>query len=389
MFIMKGSESLASSIYNLPPEILILIAECTFGPALCSLRLTSRELYRCSLLHFARTVLHTLKIDLSPQAFVRVQKLLKDDVFRPYVQKVEIIRGSTNYLFQGPDWIEPSNFIRGPRGKGLKVWRDVFKRLENCTSFEIRNTTNEHLIPNSDPNSFREALAVLFKVLTADIRMGAFCVDVISNRPRHDAYLTPFDINILKQQPFSHLKELTLAFPDCGNIEWMAALIRQVKTIRKLKIFSCWAWDETPLLNQLMSVDCLPELEDLTFGRMIFEISDVLRFFLYNHRNTIRSVSFCYVQIERGGWAALLRELGSELYDLQSMTLYCAWEAHRPGGPMCVLEHPVVVEHLDERMKPRLSSVPPKSHQWEFYFSYSGQSMREVLGKVASLAEHS
>ncbi|KGO78148.1 hypothetical protein PITC_034390 [Penicillium italicum] len=371
-------------IHSLPVELLAYIAKFTESPDLCALRLTCRAIYQGSLRHFAQTVVHTLKTDLSPKSLARVEEAANDDIFCPCVRKLEIVRDSQGCL--GP--FSPD---RTSEGTYIQAWRDVIKRLFNCQSFELRNSVHATPSAGSDGITLDEATGVVLEAIATErIPMESFSIDIIKYRKRaHQDKdgLTQFAITAFGVPAFANLRELSLALPDAEHetIDWMAKMIQCAQSLRKLTIIFSWSCEATSLLAQISSVECLPELQELTFSRMSFQSSTALAIFLYSIQSTLRRATFSFVQLEFGGWRSILRELGGGVYRLDSVTLRCIQELDFFLSFRNLPEYPLAEESLDRRLcRPfQFCFVDPK----DTGFTYSGPALQQVLQRVVALAE--
>ncbi|KAK4865722.1 hypothetical protein LT330_009155 [Penicillium expansum] len=381
---MDTHKALESGIHSLPVELLANIAKFTKSPDLCALRLTCRAMYQGSLCHFAKTFLHTLKTNLSPRSLAQVEKAAEDDIFCPYVRKLEIIRNSQGCL--GP--LSPD---LKSEGTYIQAWRNVIKRLFNCRSFELRNSVYTKPDCGSDGITLDQATGlVLEAIATENIPMESFSIDIIKYRKRFHQdkdKLTQFAITTFGIPAFAHLKELCLALPDAERqtTDWMAKMIQCAKSLRKLTIIFSWRCEATSLLAQLSSVECLPEIEELTFSRMSFQSSAALGIFLYSIQSTLRRATFSFVKLEFGGWRSILRELSGDVYQLDSLTLHSVLEVNDFLSFRKIPEYPLVEESLDRRIY--------RPFQFCFFdprdkgFSYSGPALQQVLQRAAALAE--
>lgn len=372
----------ASGIHSLPVELLADIARFTESPDLCALRLTCRAMYQSSLRHFAQTFVHTLKTDLSPKSLARVEEAANDEIFGPCVRKLDIVRDSKGCL--GP--LSPDTTSKGTY---IQAWRDVMKRLVNCRSFQLRNSAHTTPYLGDDAITLDEATGfVLEAIATEDIPIEYFSIDIMKFRSRaHEDNLTQYSITTFGIPAFTHLKELSLAIPDtlAKNIDWMAKMIQCAKSLRKLTILFTWRCESTSLLSQLSSVGCLPELEELTFSRMSFASSAALGIFLYSIRNSLRRVTFHFVQLEFGGWRSIIRELGGGVYQLDSVTLHGVLEVNKFLSFRRTPEYQLTEKSPDKRLyRPWQLCVACRE---DLSFTYSGPTLQQVLQKVAALAE--
>lgn len=375
----------ASGIYSLPVEILADIAKFTKSPELCALRLTCRAIYQSTFHHFVQTFVHTLKTDLSPKSLARVEEAAKDVIFCPYVRKLEIVRNSQGCL--GP--LSPHTTSEGT---AIQAWRDVVKRFSNCQSFKLRNSIYTTAHAGCDGITLDEATGVVLEAIaTEHIRMESFSIDIIKNRRRraheHNDSLTQFPIVNFGIPAFAHLKELSLALPDAerDTLHWMASMIQCAKSLRKLAILFSWKCEAAPLLAQISSVGCLPELQELTFSRMSFQSSAALGIFLYSITGSLRRATFSFVELDFGGWRSILRELGGGAYQLDSLVLHSVLEENKFLSFRKIPEYPLEKESLDKRLwRPfQFCFVDPKDKG----FSCSGPALGQVLERVAALAE--
>ncbi|CAG8897724.1 unnamed protein product [Penicillium egyptiacum] len=368
-----------SGIQNLPVELLADIATFTESPELCAFRLTCRAMYQSSLHHFAQTFVHTLKTDLSPKSLARVQEAANDETFRPCVHKLEIVRNSKGCL--GP--LSPDITSKGTY---IQAWRDVMKRLVNCQSFEMRNSTYTTPKIGDDGITLDEATGLILEAIaTEHIPMGSFSIDIIKYRSRdHHDNLTQFGITTFGIPAFSNLKELSLAVPDAesGTIDWMAKMIQCAKSLRKLTIIFSFNCESTSLLSQLSSVGCLPELEELTFSRMSFYSSAALTIFLYSIQDSLRRVTFSFVQLEFGGWRSILRELAGGVYQLDSVNLHRVLEVDKFLSFRRIPGYQIAENAVDKRI---YRPFPLRAE--DVSFSCSGPALQQVLQKAADLAE--
>jgi hypothetical protein len=371
-----------SGIHSLPVELLADIAKFTESPDLCAFRLTCRAMYQSSLYHFAQTFVHTLKTDLSPKSLSRVKEAANDEIFCPCVRKLEIVRNSKGCL--GP--LSPDITSKGTY---IQAWRDVMKRLVNCQSFELRNSTYTTPKTGGDGITLDEATGLILEAIaTEHIPMEFFSIDITKYRSRaHQDNLTQFGITTFGIPAFSHLRELSLAIPDAesGTIDWMAKTIQCAKSLKKLTILFSYKCESTSLLSQLSSVGCLPELEELTFSRMSLESSAALAIFLCSIQNSLRRVTFSFVQLEFGGWRSILRELGGGVYQLDSVNLHSVLEVDKLLSFRRILEYKTARMSLDKRLYRPFQLCFVDSEDLEF--SYSGPALQQVLQKVATFAE--
>ena len=338
-------------------------------------------MYQSSLYHFAQTFVHTLKTDLSPNSLARVREAANNEIFCPCVRKLEIVRNSQGCL--GP--LSPDITSKGTY---IQAWRDVMKRLVNCHSFELRNSTYATPKTSGDGISLDEATGlILAAIATEHILMETFSIDIMKSRSRaHQDNLTQFGISTFGIPAFSRLKELSLAMPDAesGTIDWMAKTIQCAKSLKKLTILFSYKCESTSLFSQLSSVGCLPELEELTFSRMSLESSAALAIFLYSIQS-LRRVTFSFVQLEFEGWRSILRELGGGVYQLDSVNLHSVLEVDKPLSFRRIPEYQPAWTSLDKRLyRPfQLGFVDRQ----DLNFSYSGPYLQQVLQKVATFAE--
>ena len=373
-----------SGMHSLPVEILAEISKFAKSPELCAFRLACRAMYQSSLHHFVQTFVHTLKTDLSSKSLARIEEAANDAIFCPSVRKLEIVRNSQGCL--GP--LSPHT---ASEGTYIQAWRDVVKRFFNCQSFELRNSiyTTAHL--GCDGITLDEATGVVLEAIaTEHVRMESFSIDIIKNRRRaheDNDNLTLFPITNFGIPAFAHLKELSLALPDAERetLDWMASMIQCAKSLRKLAILFSWKCEAAPLLAQISSVGCLPELQELTFSRMSFQSSAALAIFLYSVTGSLRRATFSFVHLEFGGWRSILRELGGGAYQLDSLVLHSVIEQDKFLSFQKIPEYPLEKESLDKKLcRPfQFCFVDPKNKG----FSYSGPALQQVLQRVAALAE--
>lgn len=373
-----------SGMHSLPVEILAEISKFAKSPELCAFRLACRAMYQSSLHHFVQTFVHTLKTDLSPKSLARIEEAANDAIFCPSVRKLEIVRNSQGCL--GP--LSPHT---ASEGTYIQAWRDVVKRFFNCQTFELRNSiyTTAHL--GCDGITLDEATGVVLEAIaTEHVRMESFSIDIIKNRRRaheDNDNLTLFPITNFGIPAFAHLKELSLALPDAERetLDWMASMIQCAKSLRKLAILFSWKCEAAPLLAQISSVGCLPELQELTFSRMSFQSSAALAIFLYSVTGSLRRATFSFVHLEFGGWRSILRELGGGAYQLDSLVLHSVIEQDKFLSFQKIPEYPLEKESLDKKLcRPfQFCFVDPKDKG----FSYSGPALQQVLQRVAALAE--
>ncbi|CAI7611303.1 unnamed protein product [Penicillium glandicola] len=363
-------------------ELLADIAEFTEPSDLCAFRLTCRAIYQITLRHFAQTFLHTLKTDLSPKSFARIEEAANNEVFRLCVRKLEITRNRDGYW--GPRCTDATL-----NEASIQAWRDVMKRLVNCRSFEVRNSTYTTPHCGSDGITFDEATGLVLKAIaTGSIPMESFSIDIAKYRSRpHQDSLTQFTITTFGITAFSHLKELSLVIPDAEaeTIGWMAKLIQCAKSLRKLTILFGWKCESTSLLSQISSVGCLPELQELTFSRMSIQSSAALGMFLYSIRNSLRAATFSFVQLEDGGWRSILRELGGGGYRLDSLILHRILELDKFLSFGKIPEYPLAERSLDRKLYRPLQFCFVR--QQDVGFSYSGPDLWRVVQRVAALIE--
>ena len=371
-----------SGLPSLPVELLAQIAKFTESPDLCALRLTCRAIYQSSLHQFAHTFVHTLRTDLSPNSLARVEEAANDEIFCPCIRKLEIVRDSEGCL--GP--LSPDTTLKEIY---IQAWCDVIKCLFNCRSFELRNSIYTTPYAYSHGITLDEATGLVLKAIANEqIPMEYLSISIIKNRSRvFQDKLTQFDITTFGIPAFSHLKELCLAIPDAETktIDWMAKMIQCTKSLKKLMILFNWKCESTSLLSQLSSVGCLPELQELTFSRMSFESSAALGIFLYSIRDSIRHVTFSFVQLEIGGWRSILRMLGGGSYQLDSVILHSVLEANRFLNFRRIPEYSIAEKSLDKRLYRPFQFCFVKSENTGF--SYSGPALQKVLQRVAALAE--
>ncbi|OQE44152.1 hypothetical protein PENCOP_c002G04782 [Penicillium coprophilum] len=372
----------ASGIHTLPIEILAEISRYTESLDLCALRLTCRAMYQSSLHHFAQTFIRTLKTDLSPNSLVRVEEAAKDEIFGPCVRKLKIGRNSNCCLGPCiPDITSKEAYTQS--------WRDVMRRLVNCRSFELQYSTYTTPHPDGDGIVLDEATGlVLDAISTEQIPMESFSIEILNYRDRtRQDNPTQFGIATFGIPTFSQLKELSLMIPDAEpkTINWMAKTIQSTRSLRKLGILFNWNCKSTSLLSQLSSVGCLPELQDLTFSRMSFESSAALGMFLYNIRNSLRSITFARVELEAGGWRSLLHGLSGGVYLLDRLVLHRVLEPNMFVSFRNVPEYALKNMSIDRRLL--------RTYQMCYFdrmdvgFSYSGSNFNDVVRRVAALAE--
>ncbi|KAJ5199691.1 hypothetical protein N7491_009511 [Penicillium cf. griseofulvum] len=376
-----GTQAHASGIHSLPVELLADIAKYTESLGLCALRLTCRALYQSSLRHFAQTCVQTIKTDLTPKSLAWLEKVANDEFFGRCVRKLEIVRNSK--CCPGPCSLNIT-----PNETYVQSWRDVMKRLVNCRSFELYYSTYTTPCPDSDGITLDWASGfILEAICTEQIPMEKFSIEIMKYRDRWDHYnIAQFGIATFGIPAFSHLKELSLVIPDAKTetINWMAKTIQGAKALRKLEILFNWGCKSTSLLSQLSSVGCLPELQELTFSRMSFDSSAALGIFLYNIRNSLRSVTFSTVELEDGGWRSILRELGG-VYQLDSLVLHRVLEPNVFVSFRKIPEYALETRYLDKRLyRPFQSCLFDRD---DVAFSYSGPDLNQVVRKVAALVE--
>ncbi|KAI2733462.1 hypothetical protein CBS147332_477 [Penicillium roqueforti] len=344
---MRTNIARKSGLHTLPVELVAEIVKFTESLDLCALRLTCRAIYQSSLRQFAHNFVHTLRTDLSPNSLARVEEAANDEMFCPCVRKLEIVRDSKGYLGPlSPDAISKRIYIQ--------AWCDVIKRLSNCRSFELHNLSYTTPYAYSHGITLDEATGLVLKAIANEqIPMEYFSISIVKSRTRvFQDKLTQFDIATFGIPAFSHLKELCFAIPDAETktIHWMAKMIQCAKSLRKLTIIFNWKCESTFLLSQLSSAGCLPELQELTFSRMSFESSAALGIFLYSIQDSIRHVTFSFVQLELGGWRSILRELGGGSYQLDSVILHSVLEANGFLNFRKIPEYSLAEISLDKRL---------------------------------------
>ncbi|KAJ5951875.1 uncharacterized protein N7479_010288 [Penicillium vulpinum] len=378
---MSPASHFSRGIHGLPVELLAHIATFTDPSDLCMLRLTCRAMYQSSLRHFAKTCVHTLKTDLSPTSLARIEEAANDEAFRPYIRNLQIVGNSKASTEELPP--RTTNEVH------IQAWCNVLKRLVNCQSVELHYSAYTTTYSGGDGITLDETTGLVLKAIaTEHIPKEFFSLEIMKYRDRHlKDSLPQFPLTTLDIPAFSHLKELTLAIPDANTetINWMAKMIQGAKSLKKLAIIFNWACKSTSLLSQISSVGCLPELQEVTFSRMTFGSSAALGIFLYNIRDSVRSLTFSTVQVEIGGWRSILRELGGGMYQLDSLTLHRVMESEEFLSFRRIPEYALAEQSLDKRLYRPFSLC--LFGRGDVSFSYSGPRFNQVMQKVVALAE--
>ncbi|KAL4959005.1 uncharacterized protein BDV14DRAFT_207163 [Aspergillus stella-maris] len=303
----------SSPLCELPPELLLEIRQYLDVSTLCSLRVTCKFLYACTLHQFGKTYLKTIQSDLSLSSLQRLEGLTRNPRLCPYVHSLDITGGNSDILGIGLEWERPAlGLPLSTPQKSIQRLRDIISRLEKCQSFHLHK---RNWVPSTSPLNPFDVITIILRTLSFLFKPStSMCLggpgQGTENMSRVDKALLQ-DPRLITAH--STLEKLTFrqAVDTPDTVDFMMRIIQDAPLLQLLSIDADCADASYILMSRLYSnqrVRAL-KLRDLRLKGIRAGSSEALTNFIASFKYSLTSISLAGIHLTSGSTPSILRAL--------------------------------------------------------------------------------
>jgi hypothetical protein len=385
---------------KLPVEVIDFVAGSLEPTDLFSLRFVCRELNLKTLHYFGRTHFSTVRTNLTSQSLQKLHDISEKKHLRDHVQTL-FIKESDGYgqrdLGEGFYWPRhPSGCLQAPL-VGVERLRDILVNdLVQCKSFRIHGHggTNEYKSDRLDPI---DAVGIILAIIAeTSLPVKSFFMD-FHNHNTGSVDAKQLQMDLYRQPQFrkawAHLEELRLELTmKSDTFDWAMDLLSHAPSLRKLSMNFSSGFFASFFSRSVSFSHIFTGLQDLRLGHAWVKV-ETLSSLLLHSRDSLRALSFWFVNIESGGtWATVLSDLRNILPHLESISIFWSmeWEHSESRTPYVMFptlhENPVVPGTQGREFQLRYKKW--KGERRVFGASYHGPGTGVALEILAKSVEY-
>lgn len=315
-------------VYQLPAEVIWLIAGILEPVDLFSLRLVCREVCSKTIQRFF-TFFNTVRTDLTPQSLQRLSDISN---CAHLVRRVHVLRITYKYTYLGRGYqgnCNSSGQLLDPL-PGIDLLQGLLiHRLVNCRSFDIDGYDKSRVVDTLQYITPCDIIGILFAIVAKTslaIRSLTVQISRLTSGRLDTKWLRT---SLCRQEEFmagwAHLEALILGCQIMKDQhDWVIDLIMHAPRLQKLNLkFQRWSYDEiSSLIQRLVNTQSCRTLKDLSLQEA--EVTqNILRHFLISTSATLQSLSLKRFRLSGGDtWRLLPQDLADNLPCLNYISVF-------------------------------------------------------------------
>lgn len=342
---------MASSLSNLPVEVIEAISDRLNPTDLFSLRLSCKEINQKTLHRFGQAYFTTLRTDLTHDDLQRLLSISKNGQLRHFVRTL-VIKDGNNDLGRGFYWhrLEGGNCsgcVDAWLSPGVQMFRDILKGMTKCNSFHIHSVggleehyETEYLLPSDAVG------IILFIIAETGLQIKSFFVD-FRTRGSGSMDAKRLQMSLCQRPTFRNawktVEELRLEHsltPE--TFDWAKDLVLQTTGLKKLSLH--FEFDHTTsFIDDLLAFPHVFQgLREFKLGCARVTVN-MLSSILIDSRSNLLVLSFWHVYLQQGTWAALLEQLRGGLPSLERVDV--GWPKEYSNDEIVHIQFPALEDN--------------------------------------------
>ena len=347
-----------ASLQNFPTEIFQMIAENLERPELYSLRLACRDLYKKSLVPFAR-LFSTIKTDLSAQSLQKLEEISDLAHIAPHIHTLHFHPEEDERLLgRGFEWSRDTRGgLMDPLAGASGVLQDILKnKIINCRSFHIEYWDCYEL------GSYEDSLwltpsdvvfIVYFIVVNANLQVKSLSIDGLYHCYGQLSTKRLLPLILHREQEhqeglltWKSLDSLVMRFRlMIDQYDWALNLLKNASGVRQLSLIldsgspDRLAGGNYAFFGQLAALGPFHAIESLSLDCMTLNGTTLSRFLL-RHKNTLRRLTLRNMQLapdndneETGtSWKTVFGDMIGHTGCLEQVSVFSLFEPHGDWG---------------------------------------------------------